>query len=76
MTIYWTFWLWAAIPISFGIAEAYAILTNRETLSRYVWNLTSEWPPFPWFAGFATGFLVCHFFLGRHCRLCACGEMT
>lgn len=64
MDIYWTVWLFAALPISFGLAEAYAVWKNKTTLSRYVWNISKAWPPFGWLAGFITGFLVCHFWWG------------
>lgn len=62
LSIYWTGWLFVAIPISFGIFEAIALSTNRTTLSRYVWNLTAAWPPFGWVAGVVTGGLAVHFF--------------
>lgn len=64
MNAYWTIWLFIALPVSFGLAEAYALWKGKTTLSRYVWTLSKAWPPFPWLAGFITGFLVCHFWWG------------
>ncbi len=52
------------LPLSFGVGEAYALANRRTTLSRYVWNLSKAWPPFPFFAGFLAGFLACHFWWG------------
>lgn len=59
----WTGWL-LFIIISFAAFEGYALYSGGTTLSRYVWNLSVAWPPFGWFAGFTTGFLVCHFWWG------------
>jgi hypothetical protein len=64
MTIYWTIWLFGLLPITFGIGEAYALWNNKPTLSQYVWRLSKAWPPFPFVAGFLTGFLACHFWWG------------
>lgn len=64
MTVFWTIWLFALVPLSFAAAEAYALKTGRTTLSRYVWTISKAWPPFPFFAGFLAGFLACHFFWG------------
>jgi hypothetical protein len=50
MNTYWTIWLFVALPLSFGGAEAYALWKGRPTLSRYVWTLSKAWPPFGWFA--------------------------
>jgi hypothetical protein len=64
MNIVWTAWLFLLLPLSFGIFEAYALMTGRTTLSRYVWTISKAWPPFPFVAGFLTGFLACHFWWG------------
>ena len=64
MTAYWTIWLFVFLPASFGLAEAYALWKGKTTLSRYIWTFSKAWPPFPWLAGFITGFLVCHFWWG------------
>lgn len=64
MIVFWTIWLFVLIPLSFAAAEAFALYTGRMTLSRYVWNLSKAWPPFPFIAGFVTGFLACHFWWG------------
>lgn len=63
MGIVWTVWL-AVIVISFAAFEAYALSTNRTTLSRFVWTLSKAFPPFPWLAGLLTGFLAAHFWWG------------
>jgi hypothetical protein len=64
MNLYWTIWLFVLLPLSFGVGEAYALANRRTTLSRYIWNLSKAWPPFPFFAGFLAGFLACHFWWG------------
>ena len=64
MAWYWTAWLFFLLPVTFGLAEAYSLVSGQETLSRYIWTISAGWPPFPWLAGFITGFLVCHFWWG------------
>jgi len=59
----WPAWI-VAIVLSFAGFETYALMTGRQTLSRFVWELSAAWAPFPWFAGFIVGFLVCHFWWG------------
>jgi hypothetical protein len=61
--IVWTLWL-IAIVVSFACFEGFALATGGTTLSRYVWNLSAAFPPFPYFAGFITGFLAAHFWWG------------
>jgi hypothetical protein len=61
MDAYWTVWLFFLVPVSFALAEGYALWTGKTTLSRYIWNLNKAFPPFGWLAGGITGFLVCHF---------------
>ena len=58
-------WKWAAwlllIVISFSLMEGFSLYDNTTTLSRFVWTISYYFPPFPWLAGFLTGFLCCHF---------------
>jgi hypothetical protein len=61
--IFWTVFLLSFVFI-FAAAESYALIHNTTTLSRYVWDLSAAWPPLPFFAGFAAGFLACHFWWG------------
>ena len=61
--IWWAVWL-GLIAATFAAREAYALKFGKLTLSRFVWTLSKAWPPFPYFVGFLTGFLVCHFFWG------------
>jgi hypothetical protein len=63
MFVVWTLFL-AGIILIFAGLEGYALANNQPTLSRYVWTLSKEWPPFPYFVGFACGFLTCHFWWG------------
>jgi hypothetical protein len=63
MLYVWPVWLFT-IVVSFAGLETFALTTGRQTLSRFVWELSAAWPPFPWIAGFITGFLVCHFWWG------------
>jgi hypothetical protein len=64
MLTYWTIWLFVLLPVSFGVAEAYALHTSRPTLSEYVWRLSKAWPLFPFVAGVLTGGLAVHFWWG------------
>lgn len=59
----WAFWL-IAVVVSFAAFETLALIRGTPTLSRFVWTLSKAWPPFPYFAGFITGFLACHFWWG------------
>lgn len=59
----WTIWLFLVV-VSFAGLETWKVATGGTTLSRYIWNLSRAFPPFGWFAGFLTGFLVCHFWWG------------
>lgn len=69
MELYWVGWV-ILIAITFGCAEAYAIVKKKPTLSRTVWNITKAWPPLGYVAGFLAGFLACHFFWpGQGCGL-------
>jgi hypothetical protein len=59
----WAWLSWALFfAVSFAALERYAILKNKTTLSRLVWNTSKAWPPFPWLVGLVTGFLADHFF--------------
>ena len=63
MNLYWSIWL-LGIVLTFAAGEGYALYTGRTTLSRYVWDLSAAFPPFPWIAGIMTGFLGAHFWWG------------
>lgn len=63
MPIVWTLWL-VVIVISFAAFEAFALLTDRMTLSRFVWTISKRFPLFPWIAGVLTGVLAGHFWWG------------
>ena len=63
MEVSWAVWV-VGITVTFGIAEWWAIHTNRATLSRTVWDFSRAWPPLPFVAGFLAGFLACHFWWG------------
>lgn len=63
MNIYWTVWL-VAIALTFAAGETYALMTGHKTLSRWVWDISKAWPPFPWVVGVLMGFLACHFWWG------------
>jgi hypothetical protein len=59
-------WVWAAILIG-GAAvllgvEAFTLLTDRLTLSRFVWETSEAWPLFIYLMGFVNGGLAVHFF--------------
>jgi hypothetical protein len=63
VTAYWTIWL-LLIAIGFVIGEAYALKHDRQTFSRYVWNISKAFPPLPFFVGVGVGFLAAHFWWG------------
>jgi hypothetical protein len=67
-------WVWLAwlllIAGSFAVLERYALLKNKVTLSRFIWNTSKAWPPLPWLVGVVVGFLADHFFWpGQGCDL-------
>jgi len=65
----WVAWI-AVIGLSFAAFEGYALATNKTTLSRFVWDLSKSWPPFPWVVGVLVGFLAAHFFWpGEGCNI-------
>ena len=63
MSWVWAGWL-ALIGITFAIAEGYAIVAGKSTLSRFVWNLSKSFPLFPWIVGVLVGVLAAHFWWG------------
>ena len=68
----WLWVLWALFPLAvlFAILEGMALAKGRTTLSRTVWEITKDWPPFPWVVGIIVGFLGAHFFwIGQGCDL-------
>jgi hypothetical protein len=63
MNIYWTVFI-ILILLGFIGGETYALCTNKQTLSRYVWTVSKSFPPLPWVVGVLVGFLACHFWWG------------
>lgn len=63
MTIYWAFFLIVILLMFIG-GESYALAYGRQTLSRFVWDLSKSWPPLGWIMGLVTGFVAAHFFWG------------
>lgn len=61
--VLWAVWLFV-IAVSFALFEGLALYRKTPTLSRWVWTVSKAWPPFPYVAGFITGFLACHFWWG------------
>jgi hypothetical protein len=62
-SIKWAVWLFLIVA-TFSIMEGWSLHEGTSTLSRFIWDITAEFPPFPWVAGFLTGFLVAHFWWG------------
>ena len=62
-SIKWAVWL-LLIVITFSVMEAWSLHEGTTTLSRSIWIITAAFPPFPWIAGYLTGFLCCHFWWG------------
>jgi hypothetical protein len=60
MTIAWTLWL-AAIAVSFGLIECYAMRRSQWTFSQYVVEFTARWRLLPFVAGAFAGVLAGHF---------------
>ena len=63
MNLVWAAWL-VAIAVSFAGFETFALMTNRTTLSRWVWTVSKRFPLFPWLVGVLTGGLAVHFWWG------------
>jgi hypothetical protein len=61
-------WVWVGwvifIAVSFAAFEGYALKTGKNTLSRTVWIISKNWPPFGWVCGVIVGFLAAHFWWG------------
>jgi hypothetical protein len=59
-------WVWAAILIGGAVillgVEAFTLLTDRLTLSRFIWETGEAWPLFIYLLGFVNGGLAVHFF--------------
>jgi len=53
-------WL-IAVAVLLGY-EAFALATDRRTLSRQMWIWTQAWPLMPFLWGLVTGGLAVHFF--------------
>ena len=64
MSTYWTIYVFILLPVVFAIGETYALMTGRQTLSRYIWTLSKNFPLFPWIVGVLVGGLAVHFFWG------------
>jgi hypothetical protein len=60
MTIYWTVFF-ILMVLGFAGGEAWAIWKGKQTLSRYVWDVSCDWPPLPWVVGVLTGAVATHF---------------
>ena len=59
-------WVWGGIllfvaALLLGV-EAFALITGRLTLSRFVWETSEAWPLFIYLMGFVNGGLAVHFF--------------
>jgi hypothetical protein len=59
-------WVWALILAGGSIlllgVEAFSLLTDRLTLSRFIWETSEAWPLFIYLMGFVNGGLAVHFF--------------
>lgn len=60
MRVVWAVTLILIVVVLLGL-EAFALLTGRTTLSRFVWEISEAWPLFIFLAGFACGGLAVHF---------------
>ena len=70
----WVLWIGGPVLGLFAVFEGYALKTGRMTLSRWVWNMSRAWPPFPWVVGVVVGFLAAHFFWpGQGCSITGFG---
>jgi hypothetical protein len=60
--VIWSGWLLSLIG-SFAFLEGYALYrADGITLSRFVWIVSEDWPPFIYVCGLVVGFLAAHFF--------------
>lgn len=64
MTLYWTIYIVVIVLGGFAVGETYALMTNRMTLSRFVWTLSKAFPLLPFIVGFVIGVLAAHFWWG------------
>jgi hypothetical protein len=61
MDWFWPLWI-LGIAATFAAGEGYALATGRKTLSRWTWELSKAWPPYPCVFGMIVGTLATHFF--------------
>jgi len=52
---------WVIVIVALLSYEAWAIHTERTTLSRMVWRASLAWPPLPFVVGLVCGGLAVHF---------------
>ena len=64
--------VWAILLVTFVVLviafEAFALLTDRLTLSRFIFEISEAWPLFIFLCGFVTGGLAVHFWWWWHPR--------
>jgi hypothetical protein len=58
-------WVWVGwilfLAASFAAFEGSALTHGKTTLSRFTWNISRAWPPFPFVLGLIAGGLAVHF---------------
>ena len=64
MNIYWTIWLFVALPATFAAAEGYRVVEGQDDALALRVDLSKAFPLFPWIAGVLTGGLAVHFWWG------------
>jgi hypothetical protein len=60
-TLYWTFWFFFLLPVTFGVPEWMAIKWDGLTLSSYTDILTTKFPLLIFGLGILVGVLAAHF---------------
>ena len=63
ITVAWWSWvIWFVTwMLGFAFLEGIALATHQLTLSRFVYNMSTAWPPLIWLMGVVAGGLAVHF---------------
>lgn len=57
----WVLWF-GAIAVSFAVLETRGARGKGKTLSRFLWDLSEDWGPTEYLAGFVAGALATHLY--------------
>jgi hypothetical protein len=59
--VIWTLFI-IGFVVLFAVIESWALATGGTTLTRFIWELSKDWPLLPFVLGAFTGGLAAHLF--------------